>query len=227
MKDAATLIGSVFLALAVVRPLAMQPARTRLALELQDYSALPVTAANTNTNTRAQLARVNYMRDEPGGRRFFVNDLNGPLYILDKQKKTFATYLNFNGRGGRPGLFPKFTFELNFATGRTRPRRRPVRRGQRRRALPPDEAGRRDQEGRRCPGDDCTSARRDRADVEYESERHQSASRQHHKSRGADVRVDCRRETGVRRQLRRLSRQPGPGCRQGRHHDFHPRGAEG
>ena len=119
MKNAATLIGSVLLALAVVRPLAVPPAPTRLALELQDYAALPVTADNTNTNTRAQLARVNYMRDEPGGRRFFVNDLNGQLYILDKQKKTFTTYLNFNGRGGRPGLFPKFTFEANFATGLT------------------------------------------------------------------------------------------------------------
>ena len=90
-----------------------------MALELEDYAALPVTADNTNDNTRAQLARVNYLRDEPGGRRFFVNDLNGPLYILDKQTKTFTTYLNFNGAGGRPGLFPKFTFERNFATGLT------------------------------------------------------------------------------------------------------------
>ena len=94
-------------------------AAPRLALELQDYAALPVTADNTNDNTRAQLARVNYLRDEPGGRRFFVNDLNGPLYILDKQTKTFTTYLDFNGAGGRPGLFPKFTFERNFATGLT------------------------------------------------------------------------------------------------------------
>jgi mono/diheme cytochrome c family protein/glucose/arabinose dehydrogenase len=119
MKRAATLTGGLCLVLAVVRPFALQPAPTRLALELQDYAALPITADNTNTNTRAQLARVNYMRDEPGGRRFFVNDLNGPLYILDKQTKTFTPYLNFNGRGGRPGLFPKFTFELNFATGLT------------------------------------------------------------------------------------------------------------
>ena len=80
---------------------------------------LPITADNTNENTRAQLARVNFLRDEPGGRRFFVNDLNGPLYILDKQTKTFTTYLDFNGAGGRPGLFPKFTFERNFATGLT------------------------------------------------------------------------------------------------------------
>ena len=57
------------------------------------------------------------MRDEPGGRRFFVNDLNGPLYILDKPTKQFTTYLDFNGLGGRPGLFQKFTFERNFATG--------------------------------------------------------------------------------------------------------------
>jgi mono/diheme cytochrome c family protein len=108
----------VALVLAIARPLAVQPL-PRLALELQDYAALPITADNTNDNTRAQLARVNYLRDEPGGRRFFVNDLNGPLYILDKQKKTVTTYLDFNGAGGRPGLFPKFTFERNFATGLT------------------------------------------------------------------------------------------------------------
>jgi glucose/arabinose dehydrogenase len=89
----------------------------RLTLELQDYAALPITADNTNDNTRAQLARVNNLRDEPGGRRFFVNDLNGPLYILDKESRTFTTYLDFNGFDGRPGLFPKFTFQRNFATG--------------------------------------------------------------------------------------------------------------
>ena len=82
------------MALAVARPYAQQPP-ARLALEVQDYATLPITADNTNTNTRAQLARVNFMREEPGGRRFFVNDLNGPLYILDKQKKTFTTYLDF------------------------------------------------------------------------------------------------------------------------------------
>ncbi len=91
----------------------------RLMLELQDYAELPITADNTNENTRAQLARINNLRDEPGGRRFFVNDLNGPLYILDKRTKAFTRYLDFNGAGGRLGLFPKFTFERNFATGLT------------------------------------------------------------------------------------------------------------
>ena len=68
-------------------------------------------------NTRAELARVNFMRDEPGSQRFFINDLNGPLYILDKKTKHFTTYLDFNGAAGRPGLFTKFTFERNLATG--------------------------------------------------------------------------------------------------------------
>lgn len=91
----------------------------RLRLELADYAELPITGELAGENTRGQLARVNFMRDEPGGRRFFVNDLNGPLYIVDKQTKTFTTYLDFNGLNGRPGLFPKFTFERNFATGLT------------------------------------------------------------------------------------------------------------
>src|SRR4029079_3172161 len=112
-------VGGLFAVVMVARLLAAQPQTPRLALQLEDYAALPITADNTNDNTRAQLARVNYLRDEPGRRRFFVNDLNGPLYILDKQKKTFTTYLDFNGAGGRPGLFPKFTFKRNFATGLT------------------------------------------------------------------------------------------------------------
>ena len=106
------------LALAVIYRCALQPTQ-RLTLELEDYASMPITGELDGQNTRGQLARVNFLRDEPGGRRFFVNDLNGPLYILDKQKKTFTTYLDFNGAGGRPGLFQKFTFERNFATGLT------------------------------------------------------------------------------------------------------------
>ena len=96
-----------------------QTVGTRLALEFEDYAALPITGELDGQNTRGLLARVNFLRDEPGGRRFFVNDLNGPLYILDKKTKAFTTYLDFNGLNGRPGLFPKFTFERNFATGLT------------------------------------------------------------------------------------------------------------
>jgi mono/diheme cytochrome c family protein len=88
-------------------------------LELADYAQMPITGELDGEATRGLLARVNFMRDEPGGRRFFVSDLNGPLYILDKTTKRFTTYLDFNGVAGRPGLFRKLTFERNFATGLT------------------------------------------------------------------------------------------------------------
>jgi len=89
----------------------------RSKLDLADYVQAPITADNNGDSTRLELARINFMRDEPGGRRFFINDLNGPLYIFDKQTKKFTTYLDFNGLAGRPGLFQKLTFERNFATG--------------------------------------------------------------------------------------------------------------
>jgi mono/diheme cytochrome c family protein len=96
---------------------AADPAAPRKKLELADYVQMPITGEPRGELTRGLLARVNFMRDEPGGRRFFVVDLNGPLYILDKRTKQFTTYLDFNGLAGRPGLFQKLTFERNFATG--------------------------------------------------------------------------------------------------------------
>jgi mono/diheme cytochrome c family protein len=108
----------VALTLAAWPTVAAQSA-ARLTLELADYAQMPITGELDGQNTRGQLARVNFLRDEPGGRRFFVNDLNGPLYIVDKQTKTFTTYLDFNGAAGRPGLFQKFTFERNLAIGLT------------------------------------------------------------------------------------------------------------
>jgi mono/diheme cytochrome c family protein len=104
-------------AAAAAAPAPAAPDAPSRKLELADYVQMPITADNSADNTRAQLARVNFMREEPGGRRFFINDLNGPLYIFDKASKQFTTYLDFNGLGGRPGLFQKFTFERNFATG--------------------------------------------------------------------------------------------------------------
>ena len=105
-------------AVTVASPGAADPTPRRL-LEVSDYAWMPITGDPGGANTRGQLARVNFLRDEPGGRRFFVNDLNGPLYILDKQTRQFTTYLDFNGLGRRPGLFPKFTFERNLAVGLT------------------------------------------------------------------------------------------------------------
>lgn len=96
---------------------AADPTRPRKTLALADYVQMPITGEPRGDLTRGLLARVNFLREEPGGRRFFVNDLNGPLYILDKSTRQFTTYLDFNGLAGRPGLFQKFTFERNFATG--------------------------------------------------------------------------------------------------------------
>jgi hypothetical protein len=91
------------------------------ALRIADYATLPVSGSTefpSATNNSAYLARANFMAEEPGGGgRFFVNDLNGPLYILDKSTKQFTTYLDFNGRGGATGLFDRFVFSSGFANG--------------------------------------------------------------------------------------------------------------
>jgi hypothetical protein len=89
-----------------------------LVLQIEDYATAPMTGSTTGAGNLGSLARINMMRQEPGGAgRFFVNDLNGPLYILDKKTRAFTTYLDFNGRGDRPGLFDKLPFEAGFANG--------------------------------------------------------------------------------------------------------------
>ena len=90
-----------------------------ITVEIRDYAAMPITGALDGTGaTDALLARVNSLREEPGGaNRFFVNDLNGPLYILDKKTKAFTTYLDFNGREGHSGLFRRFAYATNWANG--------------------------------------------------------------------------------------------------------------
>jgi hypothetical protein len=90
-------------------------------LRISDYATMPMTGSTqypAATANSAYLARVNFLADEPGGgSRFFVNDLNGPLYILEKRTRQFSTYLNFNGRGSETGLFDKFVFSSGFANG--------------------------------------------------------------------------------------------------------------
>ena len=95
------------------------PQPSRLALRIQDYTTMPMTGVTeSRRNNEALLARINFLREEPGGAsRFFVNDLNGPLYILDKKTKKVVTYLDFNGSGKRSGLFEKLTTENGYANG--------------------------------------------------------------------------------------------------------------
>ncbi|MCA9234773.1 MAG: PQQ-dependent sugar dehydrogenase [Planctomycetales bacterium] len=96
-------------------------ARADLTLRLQDYATAPMTGAvdypSSSANT-AYLARLNFLAEDPvDSGRLFVNDLNGPLYILDKQTKQFSEYLNFNGRGSASGIFPRLYTSAGYATG--------------------------------------------------------------------------------------------------------------
>jgi hypothetical protein len=90
-----------------------------ITLEIKDYATAPITGLlDGKGQTDGMLARINSLREEPfGALRLWVNDLNGPLYILDRATKTFAKYLDFNGRDGHSGIFHKFAFETGFANG--------------------------------------------------------------------------------------------------------------
>lgn len=108
----------------LVAALAASTARADLTLRLADYATAPKTGAlgteedPIEVGNDSYLARLNFMAEEPGGgNRFFVNDLNGPLYILDKTTRSFTEYLNFNGRGSEPGLFDRLYRDGGFATG--------------------------------------------------------------------------------------------------------------
>src|SRR4029453_2879356 len=90
-----------------------------LTLEIRDFVELPITGKlDGKGQTDGMLARVNALREEPGGaNRLFVHDLNGPLYILDKASKKLSVYLDFNGREGHTGLFHRFAYATNWANG--------------------------------------------------------------------------------------------------------------
>src|SRR5262245_21884927 len=91
--------------IALLAALGAAPARADLTLRLEDYVKAPKTGATGSASdpltfsNAGYLARLNFLAEEPrlnepvGGRnRMFVNDLNGPLYILDKSTKQFTTY---------------------------------------------------------------------------------------------------------------------------------------
>ncbi len=90
------------------------PERT---LEVADYIALPITGDMSADRVTGLLARGSILRDEPGSQRSFINDLNGPLYMLDKRTKQLTPYLNFNGGGNKTGLYPRFAANVGYASG--------------------------------------------------------------------------------------------------------------
>jgi hypothetical protein len=92
-----------------------------IVIEVRDYVEFPITGRlDGKGQTDGMLARINSLREEPGGAaRLFVNDLNGPLYIVDKATRRITTYLDFNGREGHHGLFHKLAYESGYANGLT------------------------------------------------------------------------------------------------------------
>ena len=79
---------------------------------LQDYASLPLSSRTTGSYPPAidlsyQLGRANFLRSEPAlapqsSSRFFVNDQNRNLYILNKADRSFTPYINFEE------VFPNF-----------------------------------------------------------------------------------------------------------------------
>lgn len=96
------------------------PATPELTIEIRDYVTMPMTGAvDGATNSASLLAKVNVLLQEPGAsrKRFFVNDVNGPLYILDRDTKQLTTYLDLNGLKERPGIFHKMAIDNLLASG--------------------------------------------------------------------------------------------------------------
>src|SRR3989442_386810 len=94
-------------------------ASAQAALEIKDYIAMPMTGlVDGKGSNDLLLARVNTLREETGGaRRFFVSDLNGPLYVFDKNSKKFTVYLDFNGNEGKTGIFHRLTIVSGYGNG--------------------------------------------------------------------------------------------------------------
>src|SRR5437899_2147400 len=94
-------------------------ASEQVALEIRDFLVTPMTGSvDSQSNNELLLSRVNTLREEVGGaKRLFISDLNGPLYILDKATKKFIVYLDFNGTGGKAGLFHKLMTRTGYGNG--------------------------------------------------------------------------------------------------------------
>src|SRR2546426_4763360 len=88
-------------------------------LEIKDFVVMPMTGkVDGKGSNELLLARVNTLREEAAGaKRLFISDLNGPLYILDKQTKKLTVYLDFNGNPGKTGIFRKLTIAQGYGNG--------------------------------------------------------------------------------------------------------------
>ena len=95
------------------------PASSQTTLEIKDFLTMPITGlVDGKVGNSVLLSRVNSVKEEPGGAtRLFIPDQNGPLYILDKATQKLTTYLDFNGRDQRPGMFHRLSYEQGYGNG--------------------------------------------------------------------------------------------------------------
>jgi hypothetical protein len=120
----AVLIGFLIMAAIVVAqyPSQSEISKDGTAILLEDYVSLPLSSPThwgespSAIDFKGQLGRVNSLRSEPAdaplaASRFFVDDQNGTLYILDKTTKKFTPYLNF------ADIFPKFVSDTGNTAG--------------------------------------------------------------------------------------------------------------
>ena len=97
----------------------VRTASAQATLELRDFLVLPMTGlVDGKVSNEQLLSRVNTLREEVGGaKRLFISDLNGPLYILDKDTRKLTVYLNFNGNEGMSGIFRKLRTKVGLGNG--------------------------------------------------------------------------------------------------------------
>ena len=112
-KFAGILLSCLALASAAAAP-------PELTLQLRDYLTMPDPGKrDPRSQNFSAYSRANMLREEPGPDRgrLFISDLDGPMYILDKTTKKLTTYLDFNGKGDRKGIFHRLVFETGWASG--------------------------------------------------------------------------------------------------------------
>jgi hypothetical protein len=102
-------------------PSSSQITKDGTAILIEDYANPPLSSAMGDhtfpppIDYTGMLARVNTLRSEPANaplaaNRFFVADMNGNVYTLDKASKKFTPYITF------PEIFPKYATE-RFGSG--------------------------------------------------------------------------------------------------------------
>jgi hypothetical protein len=102
-------------------PASSQVSKDGTAILIEDYANPPLSSQLGDhpypppIDYKGMLARVNTLRSEPANAplastRFFVADMNGNLYTLDKAAKKFTPYITF------PEIFPKYATE-RFGSG--------------------------------------------------------------------------------------------------------------